>query len=89
MSLGIALAVDRMKMEYHPMAGVCCLSWVAVLTLVALILVAEPSCAAEQMAVGMSFLPFESDILSAAIRCDFAYVDAQSSGPLALLLDSA
>lgn len=89
MSLGIASAMDRIKMEYHPMAGVCCLSRVAVLTLVALILVAEPPCAAEQMAVGMAFLPFESEILSVAVRCDFAYVDTQLSGPLALLLDSA
>ena len=89
MSLGIASTMDRMKMEYHPMAGVCCLSWVEVLTLVAMILVAEPPCAAEQTAVGVSFLGFARKILSAAIRCDFAYVDAQSSGPLALLLDSA
>lgn len=80
-----ALAMDTMEMEYHRMAGVCCL-WLEVLTLVvALILVAEPPCAAVQMVVGMSFLPFESEILSATVHCDFAYFDAQLGGPLALL----
>ena len=87
--LGIASAIDRMEMEYQ-MAGACSLR-LEVLTLAALILVAEPPCAAVQIVVGMSFLPFKSEIhlVSAKVQCDFAYFDSQSGGPLALILGSA